>query len=366
MFGFKSKRQVTYKPSDEGAGFRSQQAREKNPVLRLALTIHHDTRNQTLVNLFNAQGHCVSYSRALIMETALANAVVENTKQCQGLYVPPFLKKGTFMFLTHTLLRILLMARVQHMGQSLPSTRRLMHLVNHSHTLSLRIGDTKSKSLLVTPYHTAMLPCEKPKASASQQRAREFRINNSGVADSYQLTQLRWVHASTLSRMKDERSSQIPIWAGYNSLVSTSKPLTEVGALPLLPEVAHEWSTLLTVMKQAHQLKELTVGEEYITVITYDMALYAKAVQLVDAPSLPLGGCSMTLILGATLKVRLLFDTQHTVYSQWFGTAVHQQVWGPHSWSTPCLSEITTMGHWILENNDFNNTCNYYTIQQCF
>ena len=28
MFGFKSKRQITYKPSDEGAGFRSQQARE--------------------------------------------------------------------------------------------------------------------------------------------------------------------------------------------------------------------------------------------------------------------------------------------------------------------------------------------------
>ena len=121
--------------------------------------------------------------------------------------------------------------------------------------------------------------------------------------------------------MKDERSSQIPGWAGYNSLVSTSK---QIGALPLLPEVAYEWSTLLTVMKQAHQLKELTVGEEYITVITYDMALYAKSVQLVDAPSLPLGGCGMTLILGATLKVRLLFDTQHTVYSQWFGTAVHQ------------------------------------------
>ena len=87
------------------------------------------------------------------------------------------------------------------------------------------------------------------------------------------------------------------------------------------------------------------------------MALYTKSVQLVDEPSLPLGGCGMTLILGATL----LFDTQHTVYSQWFGTAVHQKVWGPHSWSTPCLSdpETTTKGLWILDNNDFNNACNY-------
>ena len=98
MFGFKSERQVTYKPSDEGAGFRSQQAREKTQILGLALTIHHDTRNKKLVNLLNAQGHCASYSRALIMETALVNAVVENTKQWQGLYVPPFLKKSTFMF----------------------------------------------------------------------------------------------------------------------------------------------------------------------------------------------------------------------------------------------------------------------------
>jgi len=40
----------------------------------------------------------MSHSRALIMETALANAVVENTKQFHGLYVPPFLKKGTFVF----------------------------------------------------------------------------------------------------------------------------------------------------------------------------------------------------------------------------------------------------------------------------
>ena len=32
------------------------------------------------------------------METALAKAVVGNTKQFHGLCVPPFLKKGTFVF----------------------------------------------------------------------------------------------------------------------------------------------------------------------------------------------------------------------------------------------------------------------------
>ena len=52
-------------------------------------------------------------------------------------------------------------------------------------------------------------------------------------------------------------------WAGYNLLLSESKPLIQVGALALVPELAHEWSTLLTVIMQDHP-----------TVISLDMALY--------------------------------------------------------------------------------------------
>lgn len=79
MFGFKSKRQMSYKPSDEDAGFQSQQDTENPQAVGLALTIHHDMRNKKLLDLI-AQGYCISYSHALIMEMALANAVVENTK----------------------------------------------------------------------------------------------------------------------------------------------------------------------------------------------------------------------------------------------------------------------------------------------
>jgi len=83
--------------------------------------------------------------------------------------------------------------------------------------------------------------------------------------------------------MKDAHAVKFQAGLAYNSLLSTSKPLTEVGTLPLLPEVAHDWSTLLTVVKQALQLKELAVGEDHITLITFDMALYEKVIQLVDA-----------------------------------------------------------------------------------
>ena len=198
---------------DEGAGFRSQKAMENPQVLGSALTIHHDTRNKKLLNLLNAQGNCASYSRALIVETALVNAVVENTKQFQGLYVPLFLKKGTFVFFASDNTDF-----AKDIADGKGTTHGTVTAIYQKAdapgepiTPPLRIGDTKSKSLLVTPYHTAMLPCEKPKAPASQKRTREFSINNSGVADSNQLTQLGWVVASTLSRMKDEGHAKFQV-----------------------------------------------------------------------------------------------------------------------------------------------------------
>ncbi len=53
--------------------------------------------------------------------------------------------------------------------------------------------------------------------------------------------------------------------------------------MPLLPEVAHEWPTLLTVIVRACKLKELVIGNDHPTVISLDMALYEKALQLVDS-----------------------------------------------------------------------------------
>ncbi len=79
MYGFKSSRQVNYKPIRESAAFRPPHERENPQVLGLALTVHHDTRNKMLMDLLSTHDYCVPYGRTLLMETALANAVVQNT-----------------------------------------------------------------------------------------------------------------------------------------------------------------------------------------------------------------------------------------------------------------------------------------------
>ncbi len=220
-----------------------QQSKENPQILGLALTLHHDTRNKKLVNLLNAQNLCIPYSRVLFLETALANAVVENTKKFEELFIPPFLKKDTFVFFavhntdftedtadgkctTHGTITAIYQ-KAEAPGESLCSP--------------LHIND--AQSLTVSSYHTAILPCNKPKHKPTENTGRKkFAINKRGVADSYKLTHFGWVLTSVLSRIeKQEKTCLIPGWAGYNSILSDNRALTKVGALPLLPEVAHEW-----------------------------------------------------------------------------------------------------------------------------
>ena len=73
----------------------------------------------------------------------------------------------------------------------------------------------------------------------------------------------------------------IPTWAAYNSVVSLKTlPKTKVGVLPLVPTPAHEWLTLLTVLKQAQHINTTVLGPSMKTVITLDMQLYEKAKHL--------------------------------------------------------------------------------------
>ena len=98
MYAFEIRRQVQHIPKKASDTFRTPHSQENPQIVGLALTLHHNTKNKMLMDLLHVQNYCVSYNRTLLLETAIANAVVENTKKFDGLYVPLFLKKGTFVF----------------------------------------------------------------------------------------------------------------------------------------------------------------------------------------------------------------------------------------------------------------------------
>ncbi|KAK5903111.1 hypothetical protein CgunFtcFv8_006920 [Champsocephalus gunnari] len=152
------------------------------------------------MNLLNAHGYSVSHGRALLMETALANAVVENTRAHQGLYVPPFLRKGTFVFFAADNTDFAEDTR-DGKGTTHGTITAVYQKIDPSKepvAEPLIIGD--AQSLSVTPYHVDILHCDKPTPQHAK-RSEQFAISR-GISESYQLTHLGWVVASALSRMK--------------------------------------------------------------------------------------------------------------------------------------------------------------------
>jgi len=122
MYAFKTKRQVQHQPKQTTVTFRTQRHWENPQVVGLALSTHHETRNKKLLDLLHSQNFCVSYGWTLLLETAIANAVVENALKFDGVYVPPFLKKERLysLWLTiRTLPSKQLMAKATHVGLSL-------------------------------------------------------------------------------------------------------------------------------------------------------------------------------------------------------------------------------------------------------
>lgn len=73
------------------------------------------------------------------------------------------------------------------------------------------------------------------------------------------------------------KSTEVPVWSGFNSLVSDTMPVMQRGTPPLIAAPAHEWQTLLTVLMQAQNIRTKVVGPTRKTVISLDMGLYELA-----------------------------------------------------------------------------------------
>ena len=285
MFGTKSNKQVSGNVVPEQVDFRTSVKKENPQVIGLSLAIHHDTRSKATVDLLHAQNYCLDYKRIIRLETSLANAVIRNMQQFEGLYVPPTVKKGAFIYFAVDNIDF---------NEDTPDGKCTTHgtitTVFQTATADgdylappLQIDETRDPILL--PHQTKVITCQKPQQKCPRKESKQkYEVNKKGIDETYHMSQFSWVLATAISRSGDA-NVLLPGWSGYNSLVLKSMPQTNVSVLPVLPEVAHEWSTMLTVIMQAKGLNDKVTGGKHPTVITFDMALYEKAVQLVDSRS---------------------------------------------------------------------------------
>ena len=76
------------------------------------------------------------------------------------------------------------------------------------------------------------------------------------------------------------KSTNVPVWSAYNSMLNEPMPVARVGTPPLIAAPAHEWQTLLTVLMQVQNISVKVVGPTRKTVISLDMGLYQPAKKL--------------------------------------------------------------------------------------
>ena len=97
-YNYVSSKQISYIPRDENSSYYKCRQKENSTVIGTAVAMHLETRCKKILDLLSSKGLTVSYIRILLLETSLANAVIRRMKENGGIYVPPVLKKRTFVF----------------------------------------------------------------------------------------------------------------------------------------------------------------------------------------------------------------------------------------------------------------------------
>ena len=86
--------------------------------------------------------------------------------------------------------------------------------------------------------------------------------------------------------LKSEKTLTIPTWSGYNSLLQSVEGttlLTHIFYFPLIPAPASDFSDIYTAMENVKFVTEFSNGSGDKTVITLDLDLYERAMQIVQS-----------------------------------------------------------------------------------
>lgn len=290
MYEVKTDRQVKHTPKSDEMEKPFRHQREYPLQVGVGILAHKQFRSRSLTDLLHKLAVSVDYTRILRIETQLAEAVVRHSAE-HGIYVPPEIARGQFVYFA---------VDNSDFSEDTPDGKNTLHATamavfqrktNYVPELTIDLSKNAiSKSLPSNAIPaTELLQCHVP--SNAQPKCYGYDRFDTGpsqdITDASAQDDLAWSVGQSLARSRSE--NLIPTWAAYNSEVSSSTlPLTTVAMMPLLAAPAHEWSTMLTVLKQAQNITTVVMGENHKTVITFDLQLYEKAVklQLHTAPAL--------------------------------------------------------------------------------
>ena len=273
--------------------------------LAIGLAVHQSVRSKELISFLHGFGMSVDYNRILRVEAQIESSVLQRMEQNDGVYLPPDIVMGRHVFFA---------VDNVDFNEDTPDGKRTFHGTAmaiyqrtdaQNKTPELNVDATlQSRSVKDLPESiTSLLECPAPVSEPTGSVYPKFGLfAESELPIKVRKEDFAWLLGRNLSRVQAHqeqeigteridvtlqgpenqllKNTEIPVWTAYNSLISDPMPVTRVGTPPLIPTPAHEWSTLLTVLMMAQNIKTKVVGTTRKTVISLDLGLYQPAKKL--------------------------------------------------------------------------------------
>ena len=265
-------------------------SREMPQQLAVGLAVHQAVRSKKIVNILNGFGMSCEYNKLVRIESQIENIVLERMQANGGIYLPPDIVKGRHVFFA--------IDNVDF-SEDTPDGKRNLHGTAMAIYQQCQPDDKEPDLILsanapntcsiheLPPSLTELLHCPNPPPRPQSTTYPTFNIDTDeqplldlstpDVTLLYGRTTQRSLLANTDGSLQE---LNVPPWSAYQSMVSSALPVTRVGSPHLIAAPAHEWSTMLTVLKQSQDIKTAVVGPSRKTVITLDLGLYQPAKQL--------------------------------------------------------------------------------------
>ena len=268
MNSVKTERQVDYQ--SKTGGFRK--SLETPFSVGLGLYMHQKTRSKAVVDTLAQLHLSVPYDKVLQIENDIAQSVYDNMQKNNGVYVPPNLVQNipVHFAIDNT-----------DFSNDTPDGKHEFHgtgqvVFQKSQDLEvsrLKIHRSKERNLSFQEdlFNCSSTVCFKPTPPNENFPCFSGVIPCDDM-ELYTLCDRTWATASVFS-------DDMPTWAGYNSLLSIPMTRTTTQCLPLLPSTPTDWSNLYCALKIVQGINVSVTGN-YRTIVTLDLQLYSKCMQL--------------------------------------------------------------------------------------
>ena len=302
----------------QGLGTITRHTRNLPLQVAVGLTIHSKTRSKFVVDLVHSLGCSIEYSRVLRTETAIANAVLRQMESNEGMYVPPDVVRGRFIFCAADNIYFLedtpdgkntLHATVMTCYQQCfdEDQQEVLYVSGPALNRSLQMTQFPSKEVSSID-HKALKNLE-PKQPVLSEHAQH---DSDDQSTRFALLDLAWLLAKCAIPGSNTRSSAftsentaldhsradmdttdseaekmdnqyIPTWSAFNSAIQEPAQTvrgTRVCVLPLISSSPTDRAVQLKFLTQLESLTKHVCGQATKCIVTVDMGLYKPIQQL--------------------------------------------------------------------------------------